>query len=105
MRSVIAGGISFLLGLVIVTSLELGVGKSLSCWVWNECPEAAAYSSDGQASTTSTLPSILGGGSSVDTNTARDAVKSAACGAFDLPWCFADIAFVASGFFIWFGDA
>ena len=29
---------SFLLGLGAATSGELSVGKSLSCWVWNECP-------------------------------------------------------------------
>src|SRR5215212_10115173 len=42
-RSVLLGTLltmaaSFLLGLGVVTSVELSVGKSLSCWVWNECP-------------------------------------------------------------------
>ena len=66
--SVIAGGIAFLVGLIIITGVEASVGKSLSCWVWNECPEAAS-SSDGTtaSTTTSTLPSILGGGASANT--------------------------------------
>jgi hypothetical protein len=32
-----AAGISFVVGLIVVTGLELGVGKSLSCWVCDEC--------------------------------------------------------------------
>ena len=62
-----AGGIAFLVGISAVTALELGVGKSLSCWVWNECPEESSTS--GKASDTSTLPSILGGGQSAGGNT------------------------------------
>ena len=65
-RNVIAMVIVFLIGLVVVTGLELGVGKDLSCWVWNDC--ANASSADGgtasKASNTYTLPSILGGGAS-----------------------------------------
>lgn len=59
--SVLAALISFLVGLIVVTALELGVGKSLSCWVWDECSttESSADSSAGA----STLPSVLGGGS------------------------------------------
>ncbi len=55
------------MGLSIVAALELGVGKSLSCWLWKYCPAAESSSEeDGQPSTsTSTLPSILGGGRSV----------------------------------------
>lgn len=66
--SVIAGGIAFFVGLIVVTGLELGVGKSLSCWVWNECP--AESSADGsKVSDVSTLPSIFGGGQSVGSST------------------------------------
>jgi hypothetical protein len=64
--SVAAAGISFLVGLIIVTGVELGVGRSLSCWVWDECSMEES-SADGSSSTTtaaSTLPSILGGGQS-----------------------------------------
>jgi hypothetical protein len=57
--SLIAGGISFLVGIIIVTGLELGVGKSLSCWIWNECPEVSSTS--GKGSSTGTMPSIFGG--------------------------------------------
>ena len=35
--SIGAAALSFFVGLIIVTGLELGVGKSLSCWVWDEC--------------------------------------------------------------------
>lgn len=64
--SLIAGGISFFVGLIVVTGLELSVGKNLSCWVWNNCPTAS--STDGETSSTSTLPSILGGGRSTGNN-------------------------------------
>ena len=67
--TVIAAGISFLVGLIIVTALELGVGKSLSCWVWNDCPEESSTDGGGSSSRTSTLPSIFGGGSSVSSGT------------------------------------
>jgi len=62
--SIAAAGISFFVGLSAVTALEVGVGKSLSCWVWNECATGSSADGDG-ASETSTLPSILGGGQSV----------------------------------------
>ncbi len=62
--SVVAAGISFFVGLSVLTALELGVGKSLSCWVWNNCPTESS-TDDGRTSITSTLPSILGGGQSV----------------------------------------
>jgi hypothetical protein len=65
--SLIAAGISFLVALSIVTALELEVGKSLSCWLWEDCPAAESSSEeDGQPSaSTTTLPSILGGGRSL----------------------------------------
>ena len=70
--SIAAAGISFLVGLSAVTALEVGVGKSLSCWVWNECATESSTegatdgaTDGGSASTTSTLPSVLGGGQSV----------------------------------------
>ena len=58
LSSVVAAGVSILVGLIIITGLEFGVGKSLSCWVWDECPTEAA-AAEGASST---LPSILGGG-------------------------------------------
>jgi hypothetical protein len=61
--SIVAAGISFIVGLSVVTALELGVGKSLSCWVWDECPTESSTDDSG-TSITSTLPSILGGGRS-----------------------------------------
>jgi hypothetical protein len=64
-RSVLLGGrvaaaASFLIGMAAVTGVELGVGKNLSCWVWEECPAQTSHS--GAASDTTTRPSILGGG-------------------------------------------
>ena len=68
--SFLAAGISFLVALSIVTALELGVGKSLSCWLWEDCPAAESSAEDGQPSTsTITLPSILGGGRSMPSGT------------------------------------
>ena len=64
--SIAAAGISFVVGLIVVTGLELGVGKSLSCWVWDECSteESSADDSSSRTARASTLPSILGGGQS-----------------------------------------
>ena len=58
--SIVAGVIAFLIATSAVTALEVGAGKNLSCWVWNEC--STESSSGEEASSTSTLPSILGGG-------------------------------------------
>ena len=57
-----------LIGISAVTALQLGMSKSLSYWVWGDCP-AEASSSD-KASTTSTLPSILGSGQTASSSTA-----------------------------------
>ena len=64
--SVAAAVISFVVGLIIVTGVELGVGKSLSCWVWEECSmeESSADGSSSSTTAASTLPSILGGAQS-----------------------------------------
>jgi len=62
--SIVAAGISFIVGLGAVTALEVGVGKSLSCWVWNNCSTESS-TDEGETSTTGTLPSVLGGGQSV----------------------------------------
>ena len=59
--SVAAAGISFIVGLILVTVLELGVGKSLSCWVWDECSTASSAEGSRSTGASSTLPSILGG--------------------------------------------
>jgi hypothetical protein len=66
-RSVLLGGFlaaaaSFVVGIGVVTGVELSVGKSLSCWVWNDCltkDDGGGAASEG---TTRTRPSILGGG-------------------------------------------
>ena len=65
-RSALAAGVSILVGLILITVLELGVGKSLSCWVWEECSTESSAQSSSRTSGegASTLPSILGGGQS-----------------------------------------
>jgi hypothetical protein len=68
--SIAAAGISFFIGLSAVTALEVGVGKSLSCWVWDDCA-AGSSTDDGGTSVTGTLPSILGGGQSVSSGTSK----------------------------------
>ena len=62
--SIAAAGISFAVGLIVVTGLELGVGKSLSCWVWDECSTEESSADGSGAARASTLPSVLGGGQS-----------------------------------------
>jgi hypothetical protein len=75
--SLAAAGISCLVGLILVTVLELGVGKSLSCWVWAECSTEES-SADGGGGTTrvSTLPTILGGCQSASTQSASSTTPS-----------------------------
>src|SRR5215217_4434274 len=68
--SIAVAGISFFVGLSVVTALEVGVGKSLSCWVWNDC-SAWSSTDDGETSVTGTLPSILGGGQSVSSDASK----------------------------------
>lgn len=66
-RVVLLGGLlaavaSFAVGMGAVTGVELSAGKSLSCWVWNQCPtehDGTGAASEGAART---RPSILGGG-------------------------------------------
>jgi hypothetical protein len=70
--SLAAAGISCLVGLILITFLEVGVGKSLSCWVWDDCSTAEASSSDvgvDISTQKSTLPTILGGGQSASSTT------------------------------------
>ena len=69
--SVIAGVVSFFVGLSVITGLELSAGKSLSCWVWNECPAESSADGDGEYSTVSTRPSIFGGGRAVSSTTSQ----------------------------------
>jgi hypothetical protein len=66
--SVAAAGISFVVGLIVVTGLELGVGKSLSCWVWEECSTEESSADGSGTARASTLPSILGGGQSASSS-------------------------------------
>ncbi len=61
-RSVVAAAGSILVGLIVVTALEFGVGKSMSCWVWGECPTEASAEDGRRTARAGTMPSILGGG-------------------------------------------
>ena len=62
--SLLAAGISFLVGLMVITGVEASVGKSISCWLWNDCPTEESSTDGGSPSSTRTLPSIFGGGPS-----------------------------------------
>src|SRR5215208_5194333 len=80
----LAAGISFVVGLGVVTALELSAGKSLTCWVWKECPvqsssnniEGNQSSTNGGATTKtldmSTVPSIFGGSPSASSGDALE---------------------------------
>src|SRR5215207_4515610 len=76
--SIAAAGISFVVGLIVVTGLELGVGKSLSCWVWEECStvESSTEGSSSNAQMSSTFPTILGGAQSVSNSTPQQQLVS-----------------------------
>ncbi len=65
-----AAGISCVVGLILITVLELGVGKSLSCWVWDECStEGSSEDGSGRTAQAGTLTSILGGFQSASSTT------------------------------------
>lgn len=57
-RSLIGAVIVFIVGLVVVTGVELGVGKNLSCWAWDDCYTESSPDA-GDASDASGLPSIF----------------------------------------------
>jgi hypothetical protein len=69
--SLAAAGVSCIVGLILVTVLELGVGKSMSCWVWDDCSteESSAADSSARTARASTLPTILGGAQSASSIT------------------------------------
>ena len=76
-RSLVAGVIVFLIGLIVVTGVEASVGQNLSCWVWKNCATQSTSTGDGGASqTTSTLPSILGGGQGTISSTSLQSTPS-----------------------------
>jgi hypothetical protein len=54
------------MGLGVVTAIELSVGKSLACWVWDECPVESSSTNDGEETQTNTQLSVLGGISAND---------------------------------------
>jgi hypothetical protein len=77
--SIAAAGVSFLVGLIIVTGVEASVGKSLSCSLWNNCPTESSTSTTGDGSTsqpTSTLASIIGRSQGAVSNTPKVAPSS-----------------------------
>src|SRR3954447_23886057 len=73
--SLAAAGISCLVGLILITVLEVGVGKSLSCWVWDDCSTAESSDDGSSSSQASTLPSILGGGQSTGSSVPQQIVS------------------------------
>lgn len=63
-RPVLAGTlttalVASMIGMGVVTGVELGAGKSLSCWLWDRCPAAVE---DRAAGGGGTRPTVLGGG-------------------------------------------
>ena len=65
-RSILLGGLvaaagSFLVGMAAVTGVELGVGKSLSCWVWEDWRAQSAGRGAASVATTRTRLSLLWG--------------------------------------------
>lgn len=71
-RSVVAAAGSILVGLIVVTALEFGVGKSMSCWVWGECPTEASAEDGRRTARAGTMPSILGGGQREGSSTPQE---------------------------------
>ena len=67
--SLAAAGISCVVGLILITVLEVGVGKSLSCWVWDDCSTVESSAGDSSSAQVSTLPTILGGTQSASSTT------------------------------------
>ena len=57
--SVPAAGISLLMGLGVITAIELSVGKSLACWVRDECPVESSSTNDGEETQTHNCPSSV----------------------------------------------
>ena len=84
LSGLVAGVIAFLIGTSAVTALEVGAGKNLSCWVWSECSTTDSSTSE-EASNTSTLPSILGGGQSVVSNNTPQEGQQPAAGSQSAP--------------------
>src|SRR5215204_1197161 len=66
--SLLAAGVSCLVGLMLITLLEVGVGKNLSCWVWDDCSTQYSSSAD--------LPTIFGGVQSVSSSAATEVAPS-----------------------------
>src|SRR5215216_2959508 len=65
--SLLAAGVSCVVGLMLITLLEVGVGKNLSCWVWDDCSTE---------SSSSDLPTIFGGVQSVSSSAATEVAPS-----------------------------
>lgn len=61
--AIVPAVIAFLISMGVVTSLELAIGKSLPCGLWNKCPVTA----DG-SQVTNTRPSAVGGGAESGTS-------------------------------------
>ncbi|ABG03641.1 hypothetical protein Rxyl_0671 [Rubrobacter xylanophilus DSM 9941] len=56
-----SAALSLLVGLAAVTGVELGAGKTLSCWLWDRCPAGERPAEDRVAAARKTRPSVLGG--------------------------------------------
>lgn len=64
-RALIPATVAFVIGMGVVTALEVGAGQSLSCGLWNKCP--TAYEGAG-----GTRPTLALGRDKVNANVAGD---------------------------------
>jgi hypothetical protein len=72
--SLLAAGVSCVVGLMLITLLEVGVGKNLSCWVWDDCSTESSSADGTTDAQTSTSPTIFGGVQSVSSSAATHEV-------------------------------
>ncbi|WP_047864004.1 hypothetical protein [Rubrobacter aplysinae] len=70
-RGLIGAGVAFVIGVLAITAIEFGIGNSLSCGIWSNCPATSApgfnggnaYTAEGARSGYSVLGGrSLGGG-------------------------------------------
>lgn len=74
--SLLAAGVSCLVGLMLITLLEVGVGKNLSCWVWDECSTESSSADGTTDAQTSSLATILGAVQGVSSSAGTDVAPS-----------------------------
>jgi len=61
---------------MLITLLEVGVGKNLSCWVWDECSTESSSADGTTDAQTSSLATILGAVQGVSSSAGTDVAPS-----------------------------